>query len=80
MYEKKKGGTKGRGEEYEGKRGLVGMSWDQYAAQRGIGREKEETEEGECFKVAVKLLRQRRGNILGLIVESWGPAGCAPGL
>ena len=25
-----------------------------------------------------KLLRRRRGNILGLIVERWGPAGCAP--
>lgn len=25
-----------------------------------------------------KLLRRRRGSILGLIVERWGPAGCTP--
>lgn len=36
-------------------------------------------EEGERFKVAAKLLRRRRGNILGLIVERWGTAGCARG-
>lgn len=57
------------------------MSPDQYAAQmparerrRQRGREK-----GERFKVAAKLLRRRRGNILGLIVERWGTAGCALG-
>lgn len=44
----------------------------QYAAQKG-------GEKGEHFKVAGKLLRQGRGNILGLIVERRGPAGCAPG-
>lgn len=36
-------------------------------------------EKGERFKVAAKLLRRRRGNILGLIVERRGQAGCAPG-
>lgn len=49
------------------------MNPDQYAAQRG-------GEKGERFKVAAKLLRQRRGNILGLIVEALGPSRLRAGL
>lgn len=44
----------------------------------GEGKDDGEKEE-HFFKVAGKLLRRGRGNILGLSVERQSPAGCAPG-
>lgn len=42
-------------------------------------REDDGEKEEYFFKVAGKLLRRGRGNILGLSVERRSPAGCTPG-
>lgn len=62
------------GERSIGGRVLLGRN-HKYRKGGGDDDQKEE----HFFKVAGKLLRRGRGNILGLSVERRSPAGCAPG-